>query len=43
MKVPSVVVQDEFNYLINPMHGNFAEVKILRIEDFTFDERLFTG
>ncbi|NBA87442.1 RES domain-containing protein [Emticicia sp. CRIBPO] len=40
-KVPSVVVQGEFNYLINPDHRDFEDVRIESIEPFSFDERLF--
>ncbi len=41
LKVPSAVVQDEFNYLVNPFHKLFSKVKLLKIEPFTFDKRLF--
>lgn len=41
MKVPSVVVQGDFNYLINPVHKFFQKIKILKTEPFEFDERLF--
>jgi RES domain-containing protein len=41
LKVPSVVVQGEFNYLINPSHKDFKKIKIKSIEPFNFDERLF--
>ena len=41
MKVPSATVQGEFNYLINTRHKDFGEIKILKIENFNFDERLF--
>lgn len=41
LKVPSVVVPGEFNYLINPKHNDFKKVKILSVESFNFDERLF--
>ena len=41
LKVPSATVQGEFNYLINPRHKNFNQIKILKIESFSFDERLF--
>lgn len=41
MKVPSVVVQGEFNYLINPNHKGINKIKVLKSEPFTFDERLF--
>jgi RES domain-containing protein len=41
IKVPSVVVQDEFNYLINPAHADSRKITIKSIEPFNFDERLF--
>ena len=41
LKVPSVVVQGEFNYLINPNHPLINKVNIKAIEKFNFDERLF--
>jgi len=41
LKVPSAVVQDEFNYLINPNHILAGTLKIIAIEPFDFDKRLF--
>jgi RES domain-containing protein len=41
MKVPSAVVQGDFNYLINSSHRGFAGIKIVKTERFQFDERLF--
>jgi len=41
MKVPSVVVQGEFNFLLNPRHNRMKEVEIISIEPFQFDSRLF--
>ena len=41
IKVPSAVVQGEFNYLINPAHSDFKSISIEKTEPFTFDERLF--
>lgn len=40
-KVPSVVVQGDFNFLINPAHRRFNEVEITSINQFEFDARLF--
>lgn len=39
--VPSAIVPQEINYLINPLHPDFQDVKIKNIEKFTFDERFF--
>lgn len=41
LRVPSAVVQGEYNYLINPKHPKINLVKIKSIEPFAFDERLF--
>lgn len=41
IKVPSVVVRGDFNYLLNPYHPDFGRIKILNIEPFLFDDRLF--
>lgn len=41
MKIPSAIIQDEFNYLINPKHKNFNLVRLIKVEEFKFDKRLF--
>lgn len=40
LKVPSVVVEGEHNFLINPLHVDFLKVKVLKVEPFSFDTRL---
>ncbi len=40
MRVPSSVVQREYNYLLNPLHPDFSSVKIAHEEPFRFDRRL---
>ena len=40
-KVPSAVVQGEFNYLINPAHPDFRKITVKSREAFSFDQRLF--
>ncbi len=42
LKVPSAVVMDEHNFLINPLHTDFKKVKITEVKDFKTDKRLFT-
>lgn len=41
LKVPSAVVQGDFNYLINPYHEDFKKIKIFNVQDFPFDKRIF--
>ena len=40
LKVPSVLVPNEYNYLINPVHADSKHFKILQIEKYLFDQRL---
>jgi RES domain-containing protein len=39
LRVPSAVVPGEFNYLLNPAHPAFKEVKIGKALSFDFDPR----
>lgn len=41
IRVPSASVKGDFNWLLNPAHPEFSEVKILENEPFPFDARLF--
>lgn len=40
MKVPSAIISNEYNYLVNMHHPLSDEVKILGVEPFIFDPRL---
>ncbi len=42
MKVPSAIIDVEYNFLINPQHSLFKEIKIINQQEFSFDQRLFT-
>lgn len=42
LKVPSAVVNEEHNFLINPLHTDFKKVKISEVKQFRTDKRLFT-
>lgn len=39
LKVPSALVNDEFNYLLNPAHKDFSRITIKKKESFDFDDR----
>ena len=39
LQLPSVVMKQEHNYLINPQHPDFAKIKLSGKEDFDFDNR----
>ena len=40
LKVPSAIIKEESNYLINPLHKNMKLLKVVNVEDFILDERL---
>lgn len=40
LAVPSAIVPEELNYLINPRHPDFKKIKIGEPENFSFDARL---
>ena len=40
LRVPSAIVKNEYNYLLNPMHPDFDQVKLVRTEEFEFDKRI---
>jgi RES domain-containing protein len=42
LKVPSAVVQEEHNFLINPVHPEFKKIKISKTKSFRPDKRLFS-
>jgi RES domain-containing protein len=41
LRVRSVVILSEWNYLLNPRHPDFSNIVVRPQEPFTFDERLF--
>lgn len=40
LRVPSAVTPGDSNLLLNPQHEDFAKIKIIAIEGFSFDRRL---
>lgn len=41
LKVPSAIVEDEYNFLFNPTHKEFKQLSIVQIKSFRLDNRLF--
>ena len=39
-KVPSAIVPQESNYLINPDHDDFSNIRLVETRDFNFDKRI---
>ena len=40
LKIPSIIIPDEFNYILNPIHADSRKFKILEIKDFIYDMRI---
>ena len=40
LKVPSSIIEDEVNYLLNPGHRDFELIKLIKTQPFVFDQRI---
>ena len=40
IKIPSTIIPNEFNYLLNPLHPDSSQFKIIEISDFSYDVRI---
>lgn len=40
LKVPSIIVPQEYNYIINPFHKDSKAITLKSVNDFSFDERV---
>ena len=40
IKIPSSIITDEFNYLLNPLNPDSSQFKLLDIKDFIYDVRI---
>ncbi len=39
-KIPSSVITEEYNYILNPLHADSKHFKIIAIRDFVYDVRI---
>jgi RES domain-containing protein len=39
LKVPSIIVPEEHNYIINPAHNRFTDIKVVSKRNISFDKR----
>lgn len=42
LKVPSAIIREENNFLINPLHADFKKIKVRETRSFKPDERFFS-
>jgi RES domain-containing protein len=40
LAVPSSIIEEEVNYLINPKHDDFKLIKLVKTAPFVFDQRI---
>jgi RES domain-containing protein len=40
LQVPSSIVNEEVNYLLNPNHKDFGLIKLIKTQPFVFDDRI---
>ena len=40
IKVPSTIVMEEFNYLLNPAHSGSNSIKVVDVKDIVYDVRI---
>ena len=41
LKIPSAIVPDEHNFLMNPNHADFKKIELADVQPFDFDRRLW--
>jgi RES domain-containing protein len=42
LQIPSTVIPEEFNFLLNPRHPRIVQCKVLEVKDFVYDLRIKT-
>jgi RES domain-containing protein len=40
LQVPSSIIEEEVNYLLNPAHPDFSLIRIIKAQPFVFDKRI---
>jgi RES domain-containing protein len=40
LQVPSSIIDEEINYLLNPEHKSFDQIKVIKTRPFVFDKRI---
>lgn len=42
LRVPSAIVDSEFNFLFNPLHDHFHQLRLKEVKPIIFDQRLWS-
>jgi RES domain-containing protein len=40
LQVPSSIIEEEFNYLLNQAHSDFRQIELIKTQPFVFDKRI---
>ena len=40
IKIPSIIIPEEFNYILNPAHPDAGNFKVVYVKDFVYDIRI---
>ena len=40
IKIPSIIISSEFNFILNPLADQFQTIKIIDVHSFGFDKRI---
>lgn len=40
LRIPSAIISQEWNYLLNPAHPDFSKIRLIQTEPFVFDSRI---
>jgi RES domain-containing protein len=43
LQLPSAIIPEEANFLLNPRHPDFPRIRIAPAQPFAFDSRLLAG
>jgi RES domain-containing protein len=42
LRVPSILIPKEYNFIFNPLHPDFENIRLLNVESIVFDSRFLT-
>lgn len=40
LKIPSAIIPDEYDYLLNPLHAESSKFSVVNVQDFIYDVRI---
>jgi hypothetical protein len=40
LRFPSIIIPNEYNYILNPLHAGIDSIEIVSVKDFLYDVRI---